>query len=66
MDNSELIVKVLTLIMAIVVFLIIIAIPVCIFLAIKYLIKFTAKTVYEEKAKAEERHRQNTYDPEDR
>jgi len=46
--------------------LVLIAIPIVIFLAIKHLIKFTAKTVYEEKAKAEERHRQNTYDPEDR
>jgi len=43
-----------------------IAILICIFLVIKHLIKFTAKTVYEEKAKAEERHRQSTYDPEDR
>jgi len=43
-----------------------VAILVCIFLAIKHLIKFTARTVYEEKAKAEERHRQNTYDPKDR
>jgi len=43
-----------------------VAIPVIIFFAIKHLIKFTAKTVYEEKAKAEERHWQNTYDPEDR
>lgn len=42
----------------------IIGIPVAIFLAIKHLIKFTTRTIYEEKAKAEDRHRQNTYDPE--
>lgn len=42
---------------------IVIGIPVGIFFAIKHLIKFTTKTVYEEKAKAEERHRQD-YDPE--
>lgn len=42
---------------------IIIGIPVAIFFGIKHLIKFTTKTVYEEKARAEERHRQD-YDPE--
>lgn len=41
-----------------------IGIPAGIFFAIKHLIKFTTKTIYEEKAKAEERQRQNTYDPE--
>jgi len=46
--------------------LIIIAIIVGIVLLVKHLIKFTARTMYEEKAKAEERHRQNTYDQEDR
>lgn len=45
---------------------IIIGIPVLIFFAIKHLIKFTAHTIYEEKAKAEERHHQNTYDQVDR
>ncbi len=45
---------------------IVVGIPVAIFFGIKHLIKFTARTVYEEKAKAEERHRQNTYEPEDR
>ena len=43
---------------------IVIGIPVAIFFGIKHLIKFTTKTIYEEKARAEERHRQNTYDPE--
>lgn len=42
---------------------IVIGIPVAIFFGIKHLIKFSAKTVYEEKAKAEEKHRQN-YDSE--
>lgn len=42
---------------------IIVGIPVAIFLAIKHLIKFTTRTIYEEKSRAEERHRQN-YDPE--
>lgn len=42
---------------------IIIGIPVAIFFGIKHLIKFTTRTVYEEKARAEERHRQD-YDPE--
>lgn len=42
---------------------IIIGIPVAIFFGIKHLIKFTTKTVYEEKARAEEGHRQD-YDPE--
>lgn len=44
--------------------LIIIAIIVAIVFLIRHLIKFTARTVYEEKARAENRHRQNTYDPE--
>lgn len=43
---------------------IVIGIPVAIFLAIKHLIKFTTRTIYEEKARVEEKHRQNTYDPE--
>lgn len=43
--------------------LIVIGIPVAIFFGIKHLIKFSAKTVYEEKARAEDRHRQD-YDPE--
>ena len=43
--------------------ILLIAIPVGIFLAIKHLIKFTTRTIYEEKARAEERHRQD-YDPE--
>ena len=63
MDNSEMIMKILMLVMGIVALLIIIAIPVGIFLAIKHLIKFTTRTIYEEKARAEERHRQD-YDPE--
>lgn len=63
MDNSEMIMKILMLIMAIIALLIIIAIPVGIFLAIKHLIKFSTRTIYEEKARAEERHRQN-YEPE--
>ena len=42
---------------------IIIGIPVAIFFGIKHLIKFTTKTVYEEKARAEERHHQD-FDPE--
>lgn len=41
----------------------IIGIPVAIFFGIKHLIKFTTRTIYEEKARAEERHRQG-YDPE--
>lgn len=53
----------LNIITAIVFFLIIIGIPVGIFFAIKHLIKFTTRTIYEEKARAEERHRQD-YDPE--
>ena len=63
MDNSEMIMKILMLVMGIVALLIIIAIPVGIFLAIKHLIKFTTRTIYEEKARAEEQHRQD-YDPE--
>ena len=42
---------------------IVIGIPVGIFFAVKHLIRFTTKTIYKEKARAEERHRQN-YDPE--
>ncbi|WP_295764751.1 hypothetical protein [uncultured Oscillibacter sp.] len=64
MDNSELIMKILMLIMAIVWLLIIIGIPIAIFFAIKHLIKFTTRTIYEEKARAEERHRKS-YDPEE-
>ena len=64
MDNSEIIMKVLMLIMGAIVFLIIIAIPVGIFFAIKHLIKFTTRTIYEEKARAQERHRKS-YDPEE-
>lgn len=63
MDNSEIIIKTLTLIMGIVALLVIVAIPIGIFFAIKHLIKFTTRTIYEEKARAEERHRQD-YDPE--
>lgn len=48
----------------IILLLAVIGIPVAIFFAIKHLIKFTTRTIYEEKAKAEERHRQSTYDPE--
>jgi len=65
MDNSEMIMKVLMLIMVLIALLIVIAIPVGIFFAIKHLIKFTTRTIYEEKARAEERHRQSTYDPEE-
>ena len=43
---------------------IVIGIPVGIFFAIKHLIRFTTRTIYEEKARAEERHHQNNYDPE--
>jgi hypothetical protein len=46
--------------------LIVIGIPVAIFFAIKHLIKFTAHTIYEEKAKAEERHRRDYNPGEDR
>lgn len=63
MDNSEMIMKILMLIAGVIALLIVIAIPVGIFFAIKHLIKFTTRTIYEEKAKAEDRHRQN-YDPE--
>ncbi len=44
--------------------ILIIAIPVGIFFAIKHLIKFTTRTIYEEKARAEEKRRQGAYDPE--
>ncbi len=47
-------------IMAMIMILIAISIIVGIFFAIKHLIRFTARTVYEEKAKAEERYRQNS------
>lgn len=47
----------------IILLLAVIGIPVAIFFAIKHLIKFSARTIYEEKARAEERHRQD-YDPE--
>lgn len=36
-----------------------IGIPVAIFFAIKHLIKFTTRTIYEEKAKAEDRRRRD-------
>lgn len=49
----------------IILLLVVIGIPVAVFIAIKHLIKFTARTIYEEKARAEERHRQNTYDRKD-
>lgn len=49
---------------AVLVFTVLIGIPVAIFFAIKHLIRFTTRTIYEEKAKAEDRRRQNTYDPE--
>ncbi len=52
--------RIIFLIMAMIMILIAIAIPIGIFFAIKHLIRFTARTVYEEKAKAEERHRQST------
>lgn len=42
---------------------IVIGIPVAIFFGIKHLIKFTTRTIYEEKARAEKKHRQD-YDPE--
>ena len=53
MDNSEVIVRVLTLGIGLIVLLVAIAIPIIVFFAIKHLIKFTARTIYEEKAKAE-------------
>lgn len=46
----------------------VIVILVAIILTIKHLIKFTARTIYEEKARAEERHSQkiqNTSEPEE-
>ena len=46
--------------------LIVIGIPVAIFFAIKHIIQFTAHTIYEEKAKAEERHRRDYNPGEDR
>lgn len=39
---------------------IIIGIPVAIFFGIKHLIKFTTRTIYEEKAKAENRNHRDT------
>lgn len=48
----------------IILLLAVIGIPIGIFFAIKHLIKFTTRTICEEKARAEERHRQN-YDPEE-
>ena len=48
----------------IILLLAIIGIPVGIFFAIKHLIKFTTRTIYEEKARAEKRHRKS-YDPEE-
>lgn len=64
MNNPEILMKILMLTTGILYLAVIIGIPVAIFLAIKHLIKFTTKTIYEEKARAEDRHRQNTYDPE--
>lgn len=49
----------------IILLLVILGIPIAIFFAVKHLIKFTAHTIYEEKAKAEERHRQNNDDREE-
>lgn len=66
MNNSELVVRVLMLIMGMLFLLVIIGIPVAIFFTIKHLIKFTAHTIYEEKAKAEERHRRDYNPGEDR
>lgn len=43
--------------------LFLIAIVAAVVLIIKHLIKFTTRTIYEEKARAEERHRKS-YDPE--
>ena len=48
----------------IILLLAIIGLPVGIFFAIKHLIKFTTRTIYEEKARAQERHRKS-YDPEE-
>ncbi len=58
--ETQTILKIAYLIAGIITILITIAIVVGIFLAIKHLIRFTARTVYEEKAKAEEHHRQST------
>lgn len=44
---------------AIILLLIIVTIGATIVFVIKHLIKFTARTIYEEKAKAEERHTNN-------
>lgn len=56
--------KVLMLATGILYLAVIIGIPIAIFFAIKHLIKFTTRTIYEEKARAEEKRRQGTFDPE--
>nr|WP_325180719.1 hypothetical protein [uncultured Oscillibacter sp.] len=63
MDNSEMIMKILVPVMGIIALLVFIAIIVGAIFLIKHLIKFTTRTIYEEKARAEERHRKS-YDPE--
>lgn len=50
----------------IILLLVIVGIPIGAFFAIKHLIKFTAHTIYEEKAKAEERYRRDYNPGEDR
>lgn len=63
MDSSK--TKAIFLLAMIVVLLAIaVAIVAAIVLIIKHLIKFTTRTIYEEKARAEERHRKS-YDPEE-
>ncbi len=58
--------RIIILIEIVIMILIAIAIVVGIFRAIKHLIKFTARTIFEEKAKAEERHRRSTGEEDER
>ena len=63
MDSYDKTMAIIALVTSVGALILLIAIIIGVIFLIKHLIKFTTRTIYEEKARAEERHRQD-YDPE--